>query len=570
MFMISDRQIPSRWSLVDVYMETSFVLSGLSRACDLKLLSPDSIYMRSNSVLQNRLKNQTCVIHDNCSSESNSAHSVSQMIGSSVGRSDNQSLTPQSSVNTANLKENKEEADTTAAPPMPLSISIEISPHKRKHKDWIVEDHRKSKFRVTDCHTKAEDCKDFVGESSSKKENISFDIFSSTKQYLVPSNDLEDVLPPDDSMNLVESDTISKSRSPEQVASSFAVHYKNLNVEKVSQTSSSLKHSGILSLDESYSGSPVTSTFNDNSRDLPLMANVDDVLVKHYILDLDVDFETKIISGTIILFIEPAKPGTNDCNFQMCLDSTMVTVDSAVEIPIPSDLEIHFHNERCCCMTFENNECPVDASMINSSPGKNCTYCDSNSDIVTQCDCCSEENRFSCGSSCDKDNCYDDNLKENTVEEGRVLGNGGITCHFDDPLQNNHPSRLTGFDSKNLYAKSPPEESGTKSANCETGANAYNGNKCIFKCRHCQYLNDLRGSERNVSPLKFKKLAYSIHGWCIRVWKEGEDAKMWPRCVKLWYHTSPDGQSIMWAKDQDGKLVYVKSLCPKLPSIIFT
>ena len=43
----------------------------------------------------------------------------------------------------------------------------------------------------------------------------------------------------------------------------------------------------------------------DPSRDdLPLMANTSHILVKHYVLDLDVDFESQVIEGTIVLFLE--------------------------------------------------------------------------------------------------------------------------------------------------------------------------------------------------------------------------------------------------------------------------
>ncbi|EPY78950.1 aminopeptidase B-like protein [Camelus ferus] len=44
----------------------------------------------------------------------------------------------------------------------------------------------------------------------------------------------------------------------------------------------------------------------DPSRDdLPLLANTSHILVKHYVLDLDVDFESQVIEGTIVLFFEP-------------------------------------------------------------------------------------------------------------------------------------------------------------------------------------------------------------------------------------------------------------------------
>nr|XP_023483418.1 aminopeptidase O isoform X6 [Equus caballus] len=44
----------------------------------------------------------------------------------------------------------------------------------------------------------------------------------------------------------------------------------------------------------------------DPSRDdLPLLANTGHILVKHYVLDLDVDFKSQIIEGSIVLFFEP-------------------------------------------------------------------------------------------------------------------------------------------------------------------------------------------------------------------------------------------------------------------------
>ncbi|XP_024273840.1 aminopeptidase O [Oncorhynchus tshawytscha] len=39
--------------------------------------------------------------------------------------------------------------------------------------------------------------------------------------------------------------------------------------------------------------------------DLPLRANTNHILVRHYVLDLDINLQTKVITGTVVLFLEP-------------------------------------------------------------------------------------------------------------------------------------------------------------------------------------------------------------------------------------------------------------------------
>ncbi|XP_041089433.1 aminopeptidase O isoform X2 [Polyodon spathula] len=48
--------------------------------------------------------------------------------------------------------------------------------------------------------------------------------------------------------------------------------------------------------------------------DLPLRANTNHMLVRHYVLDLAVHFQRKVISGNIVLFFESRKDGHKFCN----------------------------------------------------------------------------------------------------------------------------------------------------------------------------------------------------------------------------------------------------------------
>ncbi|KAM4746657.1 aminopeptidase O isoform 2-T4 [Anableps anableps] len=48
---------------------------------------------------------------------------------------------------------------------------------------------------------------------------------------------------------------------------------------------------------------------NPDTDDLPLKANTNHILVRHYVLDLTVCFDKKILSGSIVLFLEPCSVG---------------------------------------------------------------------------------------------------------------------------------------------------------------------------------------------------------------------------------------------------------------------
>ena len=167
----------------------------------------------------------------------------------------------------------------------------------------------------------------------------------------------------------------------------------------------------------------------DTSEDLPLMANVDEVLVHHYILDLSVKFSEKTMKGNIVLFLEPRNEEVTKRQFQMTLDSTLVNIESVSEVVLPEDFEV--------------------------------TFCSHKQDsVLTQ------------GAS-------------SSGEQNGFLGNIlGDTTH---------------------------------------------------------------------TPLPFKGLSYSVYGWCVQIWKPDATGKAWPRCVWIKYHTNPEGTSLTWATDQDGK-----------------
>ena len=90
----------------------------------------------------------------------------------------------------------------------------------------------------------------------------------------------------------------------------------------------------------------------DTSDDLPLMANVDEVLVTHYVLNLSVNFNDKIMSGDITLFLKPATELVTQRQFQLCLDCSLVDIESVEEIDLKDDFSVRqygpTYDERGC------------------------------------------------------------------------------------------------------------------------------------------------------------------------------------------------------------------------------
>ncbi|TKS78544.1 Aminopeptidase O [Collichthys lucidus] len=94
---------------------------------------------------------------------------------------------------------------------------------------------------------------------------------------------------------------------------------------------------------------------NPNADDLPL-ATTNHILVRHYVLDLTVHFDRKVISGSVVLFLEPCSGvGTKDtgavldcCDLDVSkVEEVDVTSVSAMSDLLPEDgNSLHFYRDR--------------------------------------------------------------------------------------------------------------------------------------------------------------------------------------------------------------------------------
>ncbi|XP_057686774.1 aminopeptidase O isoform X2 [Corythoichthys intestinalis] len=81
--------------------------------------------------------------------------------------------------------------------------------------------------------------------------------------------------------------------------------------------------------------------------DLPLCANTSHVLVKHYALDLSVHFHRKVISGCVVLFLEPTARGEPEGHDGE--QTTSLTNNDGMDMTIKSTPKGHFTLILDCC-----------------------------------------------------------------------------------------------------------------------------------------------------------------------------------------------------------------------------
>ncbi|KAB0373074.1 hypothetical protein FD755_014733 [Muntiacus reevesi] len=254
----------------------------------------------------------------------------------------------------------------------------------------------------------------------------------------------------------------------------------------------------------------------DPSRDdLPLMANTSHILVKHYVLDLDVDFESQIFEGTIVLFFEPGN------RFKKWSSSTEVACGSE-------------SNEACRFRMPEPCQSPVTSTKTFSSKigyddfvicgkgGKDTSGKDGNhgnqeqaSGISSSKHCCDTENHGSEEFLLVLDCCDLSVLK---VEEVDVAAAPGIEKFTRSPeLRNQIVHELVAL----------PADRWREQLDC------------YARCSQAPSCGEL---------------LFDTDPWSLQIRKTGaQTATDFPHAIRIRYRTKPQGRSVTWTSDQSGR-----------------
>ncbi|XP_059780457.1 aminopeptidase O isoform X6 [Balaenoptera ricei] len=254
----------------------------------------------------------------------------------------------------------------------------------------------------------------------------------------------------------------------------------------------------------------------DPSRDdLPLMANTSHILVKHYVLDLDVDFESQIIEGTIVLFFESVN------KFKKQSSSTEETYPSesneACKFRTPEPSHIPVTNTRTVSSKMGYNDFVICGKGEKDTSGKDGNHDNQEqaSGISSSKYCCDTGNHGSEDFLLVLDCCDLSVLK---VEEVDVAAVPGIEKFTRSPkLRNQIVRELVALPADRWREQLDYYARCSQAPGCG-------------------------------------ELLFDIDTWSLQIRKTGaQTATDFPHAIRIRYTTKPQGRSVTWTSDQSGR-----------------
>ncbi|NXG08017.1 AMPO Aminopeptidase, partial [Sakesphorus luctuosus] len=259
--------------------------------------------------------------------------------------------------------------------------------------------------------------------------------------------------------------------------------------------------------------------------DLPLMANTSYMLVKHYVLDLDVDFKSKVIEGSIVLFFETGSRyrKTSSAGKECCQPH----FDESCKIRVPEPCHIPMTNVRASSSKMEYNDFAVSDKGEEDTSDENGSHSNSEqaSGISSSKDCCDIENHGNKDFLLVLDCCDLSVLK---VEEVDVTAVSGIEKFT-------RSAKLTDVSKE-------PKNLGNQVVHELVSLPADRWKEQLYYFTHCSQ-----------APA-CGELLFATGPWSLEIRKSGiQTPTDFPHAIRIWYKTKPDGRSITWATDQSGR-----------------
>uniref|UniRef100_A0A8D2B4X0 Aminopeptidase O n=1 Tax=Sciurus vulgaris TaxID=55149 RepID=A0A8D2B4X0_SCIVU len=261
----------------------------------------------------------------------------------------------------------------------------------------------------------------------------------------------------------------------------------------------------------------------DPSRDdLPLMANTSHMLVRHYVLDLDVDFESHIIEGTIVLFFEDGKQVKKQTSSTK--ETCQLESSEACKLRTPEPCHIPVTNVRTLSSKMGYNDFAICDKGEKDTSDK-----DGNHDNLEQASglcssqyCCDTGDHGREGFLLVLDCC---DLSVSKVEEVDVAAVPGIE----------------------KFTRSPK-----LSVISEELRNEVVGELVTLPAD--RWREQLDYYARCSQAPGCGELFFDTDTWSLQIRKTGAlTASEFPHAIRIWYKTKPEGRSVSWTSDQSGR-----------------
>ncbi|XP_053787892.1 aminopeptidase O isoform X3 [Vidua chalybeata] len=269
--------------------------------------------------------------------------------------------------------------------------------------------------------------------------------------------------------------------------------------------------------------------------DLPLMANTSYMLVKHYVLDLDVDFKSKVIEGSIVLFFETGSQyrSTSSAGKECCQSE----FDETCKMRASEPCHIPMINVSTCSSKTKCNDFAVSGKEEEATSEENSNHSNSEqaSGISSSKDCCDIEDRGNKDFLLVLDCCDLSVLKAEEVDVAAVSGIEKFT----------RSAKLTGVpkELENLRNRIVHEL---------VTLPADRWKEQLYYFTHCSQAPGCG------------ELLFSTGTWSLEIRKSGIQTPVdFPHAIRIWYKTKPEGRSVTWTTDQSGRcqILCQRSLC---------
>lgn len=256
---------------------------------------------------------------------------------------------------------------------------------------------------------------------------------------------------------------------------------------------------------------------NPDTDDLPLRANTNHILVRHYVLDLTVHFGRKVISGSIVLFLEPCSGG-----------------ETEDDVGPGAGEGAGRTQERAGGRLKDEDTVEKGAKGLGKTPAR-----------MEEMFGAGERDRAEVAS--ETGNIQSSHLWETTSEDDFTLVLD--CCDLD-------VSKVEEVDFTSMSATSgvSPERSGVGSVNSQA---AFTQNLISMASSRWRQKHQLFSScSRAPGAQDGSSLHFYRDRWSLQVRKKGVvSPQEFPRALRICYETRPTGGSVRWTQDQDNRFV---------------
>lgn len=256
--------------------------------------------------------------------------------------------------------------------------------------------------------------------------------------------------------------------------------------------------------------------------DLPLMANTSHILVKHYVLDLDVDFESQVIEGTIVLFLEDGNrfKKQNRSIEEVCQSES----NKACKLGMPEPCHVPVTNARTFSSETEYNDFAICSKGEKDTSNKDGNHDNQEhaSGISSSKYCCDTGNHGSEDFLLVLDCCDLSVLKVEEVDVAAVPGMEKFTRSpeltvVSEELRNQIVRELVTLPANRWREQLDYYARCSQAAGCG-------------------------------------ELLFDTDTWSLQIRKTGaQTATDFPHAIRIWYKTKPEGRSVTWTSDQSGR-----------------